>query len=1039
MKQLYLLITFLILTSSAGLHAQDPDIFAEIQDPAGHVYRGNFVPVFIDNEHTFYDFAPILGMGMFWDGQEWTIAVDGYDNVYFQSGINTDTPVPPSLAAGNWRTVLDGWKLIALSESGAPLGLNLTVSQPVSCAGGLNAIVRAAAEGGSTIYTFSWSTGAVTTGTTSQINTITGLPAGAYSVTVTDSDNVVVSGSVTVEEPTVLSVTPSSQTNVACNGEASGIASINVSGGTPEYTYLWSDGAVTASNSNLPAGTHAVTVTDANGCSAETSFTITEPTALSVMPASQTNIACNGAATGSASVNAEGGTPGYTYLWSTGATTATATNLEAGGYTVTVTDGNGCSGTASFTLTQPTVLTVSAEVDAVVSCNGLSDGGATVSAAGGSAPYTYTWSNAATTASITGVAAGTYSVTVTDANGCTATNSATITQPAPLNVAGVVNVNVKCNGGNEGAATATVTGGNAPYTYRWSNGVTTARLAGLIAGTYDLTVTDAGGCTAFSSVTITEPDVLVAAVSVDANVSCNAGSSGAATVSTTGGTAPYTYLWSNGAETESIAGLAAGTYSVTVTDARACTAAATLTVTEPTVLTATAEATAMVICKGLPTGEASVTVSGGTAPYAYGWSTGSTAAALTSLTAGTYTVIVTDANGCTASSMVTITEPEALVASGVVDANVTCNGGAEGAATATVTGGTAPYRYEWSNGARTASLSGLTAGTYEVTVTDDGGCVAVSSVTVTETSSIELDLSSTEDSGDADGSVMVIASGGTAPYSYAWNTDPVQTTATVTGLPAGTYEVAATDANGCVAVSSITVRLSLAGDDCASAPLIDDLFGLDINTTITSAFTDNAGYLGDTVFLDDLDICFSETDTLYHPVYYRFLGDGKTYRVRTSTSGALNPLANGDTRGALFSGACGELTLLACNDDESDERLNMMLEFSTEAGTEYTLLVDGATAASGAFALEVSQITSTAVTPIRQASISIYPNPTSGRITLDGITARSVDVYDAFGRRVATHANPGTAVDLQQLPAGVYYLRIADAQQGTYSARVVKQ
>jgi len=226
-----------------------------------------------------------------------------------------------------------------------------------------------------------------------------------------------------------------------------------------------------------------------------------------------------------------------------------------------------------------------------VSCNGGSDGSATASATGGTAPYTYAWSNAATTASITGVTAGTYTVTITDANNCTATVTATVTEPTAL-AASASNTNVSCNGGSDGSATASATGGTAPYTYAWSNAATTASITGVTAGTYTATVTDANNCTATATATITEPTVLTASSAVNGNVSCNGGSDGSATASATGGTAPYTYAWSNAATTANITGLAAGTYTATVTDANNCTATATATVTEPVVPTSSIAATA---------------------------------------------------------------------------------------------------------------------------------------------------------------------------------------------------------------------------------------------------------------------------------------------------------------------------------------------------------------------------------------------------------------------------------------------------------------
>src|SRR5690606_3499144 len=214
---------------------------------------------------------------------------------------------------------------------------------------------------------------------------------------------------------------------------------------------------------------------------------------------------------------------------------------------------------------EPTALMASA-VTTAVSCNGGSNGTVDLTVTGGTAPYTYVWSNTATTEDMIGLAAGTYDVTVTDVNGCTATASATVTEPTVLMASLSSQTNIACNGGTTGSATITVTGGTAPYTYTWSNGATTATITNVVAGTYNVTVTDANGCTDTASVTLTEPTALSASA-IATNVSCNGGSNGTVDLNVTGGTAPYTYVWSNTATTEDMVGLTAGTYDVTVTDA----------------------------------------------------------------------------------------------------------------------------------------------------------------------------------------------------------------------------------------------------------------------------------------------------------------------------------------------------------------------------------------------------------------------------------------------------------------------------------------
>ncbi len=275
---------------------------------------------------------------------------------------------------------------------------------------------------------------------------------------------------------------------------------------------------------------------------------------------------------------------------------------------------------------------------------------------------------------------------------------------------------------SDGSATATVSGGTAPYTYLWSDGQTAATASGLTSGAYSLVATDANGCTASTTANVGNSAGLTAS-GVVTNVSCNGEASGAIDLMPSGGTMPYTFNWSNGATTEDLAGLGAGSYSGTVTDANGCTFVGTVEITEPTAL-AGATVSTDASCNGVADGEASVSASGGTAPYTYAWSNGGTSASLAGLGAGTYTGTVTDANGCMLVASATVGEPSAIIATTVVTDEM--EGDMMGAIDLTVSGGTAPYTFAWSNGATTEDLAGLVGGDYTGTVTDANGCTAVS-------------------------------------------------------------------------------------------------------------------------------------------------------------------------------------------------------------------------------------------------------------------------------------------------------------------------
>jgi hypothetical protein len=688
---------------------------------------------------------------------------------------------------------------------------NIAVTQPpvlngtpavtnVSCNGGSNGVASITATGGTPGYTYLWSNGATT-------SAITGLSAGIYNVTITDFKGCTkIVSDIMVTEPPVLAASQGTVNNVSCNGGSNGTATVAVTGGTGSYTYSWSpSGGTGATASGLTQGTYTVTVTDANSCQTTQTFTITEPTPLSVTT-SQTNLVCNGAATGEATVNVTGGTGTYTYLWSpTGGTAATATGLTAGTYIVTIKDANLCQTTQSFTITQPNALVATPVAQTNIGCRNEATGSATVSATGGTGTYTYSWSpSGGTAATATGLAAGTYTVIITDANLCQTTQTFTITQPAAILSASTASTGVSCFGGSNGTASVTVSGGTPTYTYLWAPlGGTSSSITGRPAGNYTCTITDANGCTLVKNITISTPAAFSATVT-QTNVSCNGGTNGSATVNATGATAPYSYQWSpTGGTAKTASGLAAGTYTVTIQDANTCTYTANVTITEPAVLAATTSQT-NVLCNGGATGTATVTASGGTLNYTYLWSpSGGTAATATGLTAGNYSCLITDNNGCTLTKTFTINQPSVLTAT-TSQINATCVVG--GQASVTPSGGTTPYNYLWSNGVTTQTVTGLSAGNYSALITDANGCTITKNFTITTVNTLVATVSQTNVlcNGSNTGTATVVPSGAPGPYTYVW-APTGGTASTATGLTAGNYSVTITSANGCSIVKNFTI------------------------------------------------------------------------------------------------------------------------------------------------------------------------------------------------------------------------------------------
>jgi len=511
--------------------------------------------------------------------------------------------------------------------------------------------------------------------------------------------------------------------------------------------------------------------------------------------------------------------------------TLTITNAtrSLNGYSYKLVVKSNCSPHLNSNTVILTVPEVNATLTSVnVSCFGLTNGSATIVPPGDAAPYTYLWSNGSTSAIINNLAPGTYTVVITDTNGCTANKSMVITQPAVISNALKVK-NVSCNGGNDATIEVTPSGGTAPFTYLWThNNATTSTITGLVAGTYNVQVKDANNCIKTEQIVITQPDILTAAIT-SKNVSCNATFTGEATVNVVGGTAPYTYNWNNGITTATNNGLRPGTFSVTVTDAKGCAVNASVVITEPTVLTVSTNQT-KAGCNGETTNSVIATPSGGTQPYTYLWSNGLTTANADNLLPGTYNLTVTDANGCKVTEVVSVVATANLSLS-FNKKNISCNGLTNGNAAAVVTGGKAPFTYSWSTGSNNPSINNLGVGAYTLTVTDDYGCTVTETVTITQPGILTATHQQTNVNcyGLSEGSISLTVSGGTAPYVYQWSNG--FKTASLSQIPAGTYTVVVTDSNNCTLAHTVTITQPA---DVATPTAVNQVFCINAQATVSN-------------------------------------------------------------------------------------------------------------------------------------------------------------------------------------------------------------
>ena len=857
-------------------------------------------------------------------------------------------------------------------------------------------------------------------------------------------------------------------TNVSCKCGNNGAITLTVTGGFPPYTFKWGNGSTSQNRTNLTAGSYSVTVKDKIGQSVSLNFTVTQPSSAVSASAVATNVTTYGGSNGKVTLSVSGGTSPYTYVWNNGATTKDLTNVPAGMYKVTVTDAKGCKTTACATVCQPNppVCNISASaVKSDVKCSGGSTGSVTLTVNGGTAPFTYTWSNGATSKDLTNVPAGIYSVIVKDKKNCTATASATVGQPDPLDVT-ATSTDAKCNGEASGSVSLTVTGGTANYTYLWNDGSTSKDRTGLADGTYSVTVTDAKGCTKSETAVVGEPDPIVVTFGDVTDVLCYGETTGSISIySVTGGNGDYTYLWSNGSTGQDLTDVGAGMYSVVVTDSKGCTKSATAVVEGPNAPLGCSTTKTDVKCYGESNGSVDLTVTGGTSPYTFSWSNGSTDEDLAGVPAGVYNVTITDKNGCTKNCSATVGGPDAGLSASIVHVeDAKCYGSSTGSVDLAVSGGTAPYTYAWSNGSTGEDLSGVPAGKYDVTVTDANGCTTTTLATVGEAD--ELMLSGSKENSSAcvcNGNAKVTATGGTGPYTYTWSTGATGTNE-LTGLCAmSSLTVTVTDANGCSKsydFGPVTQKEGCSAVEVVSASqgLRQDFTPVDANRSNPNSMKgapENTDILGtfyalgfggsavlrvDGAIVDKPGNDLKVVETTWH-----------TWNCDRYTERALLEVSQDNvtwySKGIICQDSEIDISPLPCISYVRITDMSDRADFVTEVPLADGFDVDGIIclqpAVNGRMAVGANPATTPdEMKPSALASASVkksfklYPNPTDGLVSLNmnGITeGQAVDVLimDHTGRLVKTVNFSAAASSHNQ------EIRIDDLKTGLYVVKVV--
>ncbi|HAN19165.1 MAG: hypothetical protein A2X13_09815 [Bacteroidetes bacterium GWC2_33_15] len=682
------------------------------------------------------------------------------------------------------------------------------------------------------------------------------LTTGSYSVTVTDSKGCTSDTTIYITGPESITFSNTIVTNYS-GPMAKGKIDLVYEGGFGDpasYAFSWQGPSGYTSSedsiSNLDPGNYTVTASDVHSCDFDTTFNVKDLDTFYVY-ISDYKHACNGTINGhaTASYYSPEGHTNITYQWDANADnqiTAKATNLAPGRYyyvTVTDLDNTPNSVMVDSIYIDELSYTFSGSISGIstttLGCYGDTDGFIDLNITdAGTLPYLYLWNTGATTQDLINLPVGTYSVTATDANECQfSVTNYQISQPTVLAATAEIVSKPSCYGDYDGEITVLRNGGTGPYTYQWNDpGFQTEQNAtGLDVGYYTVTVTDYNGCTKNASVNLTQPDAL-SVIKTVYPVSCNSGNDGTALLIVTGGTVSgsYTYDWSTTNGSGLVLGnedqitLTTGNYDFTITDDNACTYLDSVEITEPDILEITNESkTDVSTCFGDTNGTITITASGGTGTLTYTLNPGAiqvnNTGVFTGLTAGTYTVDVDDINGCgpVTSNSITIEEPIQISIEETLTTNASCFSLSDGSVDITVSGGTiaSDYNYNWStaNGSGlvngNADQSGLSAGTYNLTVTDNNSCSETTSIIINQPDEIVIDSTKIIDASSEmanDGSITIYVKGGAGTYNFTLNPGAVQTNQTgiFTGLLPGEYTIEVVDTDGCGPVTSDALTVS---------------------------------------------------------------------------------------------------------------------------------------------------------------------------------------------------------------------------------------
>lgn len=961
-----------------------------------------------------------------------------------------------NLLAGNYTVTVADQNLCSTSTV-------VTITQPSaltwgsisstipSCVPGNDASITVNVNGGTTNYQYSIG------GSFQPSNQFSGLGAGSYTVTASDFNACSIQTVVVVNGPAAINWVANNANPVTCFGGSNGSIISSASSANGSITYTLLPGSLTGNGNftSLSAGTYTITANDALGCSINTILNVGSPTAIAFNTVTPTAVLCTGTNTGSLLVNASGGNGTLTYVLNPGNVNNTSgvfQNLSASIYTITTTDPLGCAASTIVTISAPPAMQWNAVNASPIACFGQNNATITASATGGTGSITYTLlpgSQSNTSGSFTGLGTGTYTVQALDQNGCSISTNLLITQPTAVQISNVVTTPLSCVPANNASITISAQGGTPNLQYSIGGPLQNGNVFnGLGAGNYTIVVSDANNCSTTTTTQILTPPGLSWSSAITVPVSCFGGTNGQLQVNATGGTGPVQYVLNPGGASNStgiFGGLSASSYTVVATDVLGCSIATTLTVAQPTNISWTSAGTTPVSCQGFTNGTINVAAQGGTGSLTYTLNPGNlqnTTGSFSGLGANTYTILVTDANGCSQSTTLTITQPNSIQWVSNTSGNVSCFNGTNAWWNAGASGGSGSLTYtlmpvNLSN--TNGQFSNLTAGTYTMTAMDGNQCFITATQLITQP--LALSISNVNTTVPTcvpgnDAQLVITASGGSPTYQYGLNGGGLQSSNTFSGLGAGNYTVVVSDINNCTVSSLVIIQSPILLTWASSSSVPVSCFGLN-NGQISVSVPNSNGSLSYTLNNPNQTNSIGVFTSLYAGTYIITASDALNCTVSTTVQVAsplplqfnnmvaTNPkCANENTGSAQVNASGGTGTLNYLLTPGSVSNTNGI--FNGLFSNNYTIQVSDANGCTATTLFSLLSPNPLNIQSISTTETSCVPNNTGSLSILatGGTPALTYSIGAAFG----------LSANFVNLVSGTYTATVKDANNCTASS-----